>query len=569
MEDSITYLNEKIEKSFSARGIQCIETCAADGRLLSDSMFESGKTDAATANAVLEEATGAPYLDPTIVFFGDDFTEHIKQLVPAAIALKEKVFPVKHVGNVVHLVMSNPTDAACIKRMEYVTGSRIKPYCCYTRGIIEAIKSVYGEDAASTSDGLPDDAKTLIDTAVTAVIKIKMANADVMEIITSVAVIRLLQFMLNSLAAKNTSDLHFECQEDAFKVRYRIDGVLQTAWSCPVILREALIPRLKLISGMSLDETVMPQDGSISYSLIKDRDIDLRVSALPSIYGEKIVLRLLDRGKERISLNDLGMDEKEDARLQRIIERHNVLILLTGPTGSGKTTTLYAILNRLNTDSVNIITAEDPVEYKLKGITQVSCTSENGLTFKDALKSFLRQDPDIIMVGEIRDVETADIALKSAMTGHLVLSTLHTNDAASAVNRLLNMGIPPYLAASAQISIIAQRLMRKLCNRCKEEYAPDPKSLTALGLAHKGATYYRARGCADCSGTGYNGREGIYELFEISDPMIELILAREPSSVLKAAAIEGGMTTLREAALKKLAAGCTTIEEVLRVTVDI
>lgn len=286
------------------------------------------------------------------------------------------------------------------------------------------------------------------------------------------------------------------------------------------------------------------------------------------LFRRKILLRILDKGKERLNIEELGMDAREFTQSEQIIRRPNGLILLTGPTGSGKTTTLYALLNELNTEHVNISTAEDPVEYRLDGITQVNCSGESGLTFEDVLRSFLRQDPDIIMVGEIRDMSTADIAVKSAMTGHIVLSTLHTNDAASAVNRLINMGIPAYLVASAQITVIAQRLMRRICTHCKTETVPDAGALAVLGVANKEIAVFKGQGCNRCSGTGYKGRVGIYEMLCVDDNMIKIILNKEPSGVLKAAAVKAGMTTLRNAALQKLADGVTTVEEVLRVTMD-
>jgi type IV pilus assembly protein PilB len=343
---------------------------------------------------------------------------------------------------------------------------------------------------------------------------------------------------------------------------------MQTAWTWPPIFRDVIIDRLKLLSRMDLNQRALPQDGAISFGLIKDRIVDIRVSALPSLYGEKIVMRILERDKKQVTLKDMGMDPRDATLLEKTIHHPTGLVLVTGPTGSGKSTTLYAVLTELNTDAVNIVTAEDPVEYKLDGLTQVSCSADTGLTFKDALRSFLRQDPDIIMVGEIRDVETADIALKAAMTGHLVLSTLHTNDAAGAISRLVNMGIPPYLVASAQVMVIAQRLMRRLCNHCKTPYTPEAETLRAMEIAVNGKTLYKAVGCPECAGTGYHGRIGIYELLQVSDRIVDLILKDQPSRAIKEAAMADGMVTLREAAVARMAAGITTIEEVLRVTMD-
>ena len=566
MNDAITVLNEKVKKALQIRHIEH-NAVPEDEGLISDILLEQGKIDAATVNGILEEVTGMPSLDPNIVSFGSEFIEHAKKLIPVSIALREKVFPVKHEGNHVHLVMSLPNDGACIRRMEFNTGSRIKPYCCYTDGILKSIKTYYG-DIETQEDAVADDANVLAEEAAVALNRLKMTNAPVMDLINDVSVIRLLKLILNSLVGNGASDLHFEPQEDYFRIRFRKDGVMQTGWSFPLGIRDGIVPRLKLISGLEPSNSDVPLDGSISYNLIDTRDIDIRVSSLPSLYGEKIVLRILDKGKKMLTLNDLGMETRESRKIDRIIRRPNGLILVTGPTGSGKTTTLYGILGELNTENVNIVTAEDPVEYKLSGLTQVNCGSDTGLNFADALRSFLRQDPDVMMVGEIRDMETADIALKSAMTGHIVLSTLHTNDAASAINRLINMGIPPYLAASAQITVVAQRLVRRLCSHCKTKYTPEKEALTVLGLEPGDTAFYKGEGCDHCSGTGFDGRVGIYELLTINDDMIRIILAREPSNVLKEAAIKNGMKSLRDAALKKLKDGVTSVEEVLRVTMD-
>lgn len=567
MSDAITILNKRLEKALRIRHIEYEMLPETDGKIISDVLIEQEKISTNIVNSILEEVTGVPSLDPTMVSLEREFIEHAKKLVPKTVALQENVFPVRHEGNFVHLVMSLPDDRECIKRMEFITGSRIKPYCCYTNGILEAIKTYY--DAGEfKEDFLIDDINILTDDAMVTINKLLMASAGVMDLANNVSVIRLLQFILNKLVGNGATDLHFETQKNSFRVRFRLDGVMQTAWSFPRSLRNGIVPRLRLISGLELEENDFPRDGSINYNVIKDKDVDIRVSSLPSIYGEKIVLRILDKEKERYTLNDLGMEKSESGLLSEIIRRPSGLILVTGPTGSGKTTTLYAILNELNTENVNIITAEDPVEYKLEGITQVNCTSEEGLTFKDVLKSFLRQDPDIIMIGEIRDIETADIAVKSAMTGHIVLSTLHTNDAASAINRLINMGIPPYLVASTQLTVIGQRLIRKVCDNCKTEFKPEREAMIILDLKEGERTFYKGEGCKHCSGTGYNGRIGIYEVLNINDSMIKMILAKEPSGVIKMAAIDNGMTTIRKAALNKLKDGVTTVEEILRVTMD-
>jgi len=565
-EAAITF-NKKLFKAFQIRGIKIGAVPDMEQHLISDHLIEQGLADAAQVNAVLEEVTGIQSLDPTFVSFDPDFIEHMTLLLPAAVAREEYVFPIKHEKEYIHVVMANPQDSLCLHRLEAVTGSRIKPYCCNGNAISQAIEKYYtGREHIKE----PTDKKIdiLVENALKSLNKLKTNRAEPLALVNDAHLIRLLQFAMNHLVKSGASDLHMEPRENDFKVRYRKDGVMQTAWSWPPVFKEGIIPRLKMIARMDLDERMLPQDGSISFGLIKNRVVDIRVSSLPALYGEKIVMRILERDKKQLTIDNLGIEPEDARRLETIIRNPTGLILVTGPTGSGKSSSLYAILNELNSDDVNIVTAEDPVEYKLDGLTQVSCTAETGLTFNAALRSFLRQDPDIIMVGEIRDSETADISLKAAMTGHLVLSTLHTNDAAGAINRLVNMGIPPYLVASAQVTVIAQRLVRCLCEKCKIEHEPEIEILKILDIAPGTMCINKAVGCQACSGTGYNGRMGIYELLQVNDRIIDLVLDNQPAKVLKNAAIEDGMTTLRKAAIHKLAAGTTTMDEVLRVTMD-
>jgi type IV pilus assembly protein PilB len=564
---AILNFNKKLFKAFQIRGIKVGAVPDMEQRLISDHLLEEGLCDGAQVNAVLEEITGIQAIDPTFVSFDLEYIDHIALLVPAAVAREEIVFPIKHEQDHIHMVMAMPQDDTCLRRLEAVTGSRIRPYCCHSKAIRETIDKYYAghEDVA---EPISEKIETLVASALQSLNLLKSNRADIMDLINDAHLIRLLQHAMNHLVGRGASDLHMEPRESEFRIRYRKDGVMQTAWSWPPIFRNAIIDRLKMLSRMDMAERHLPQDGSISFGLIANRLVDIRVSSLPSLYGEKIVMRILERDKKQLTLDRMGMNAKDAGTLENVIRNPTGLILVTGPTGSGKSSTLYAVLTTLNTDTVNIVTAEDPVEYKLDGLTQVSCSADTGLTFNAALRSFLRQDPDIIMVGEIRDAETADIALKSAMTGHLVLSTLHTNDAAGAINRLVNMGIPPYLVASAQITVIAQRLMRRLCGHCKAEDAPEPEILKVLDIEADAFTIYKAVGCEQCSGTGYHGRMGIFEIFQVNDRLIDLILANEPARVLKTAAVEDGMTTLRQAALEKLAAGETSVEEVLRVTMD-
>ncbi|MFZ2630447.1 MAG: ATPase, T2SS/T4P/T4SS family [Desulfosalsimonadaceae bacterium] len=565
--DEIVAFNKKLFKAFRVRGITVGAVPDLEQRLISDYLIEQGVAEPALVNSVLEEITGVQALDPSFVSFDPVFIEHITLLLPAVVAKEETVFPVKHENDFVHVVMAMPQDETCLHLLEAVTGSRIKPYCCNgpaIRGVIER----YYTDRADIAEPLAEKPEKLVELALQSLNRLKTSRAESLALVNDAHLIRLLQYVMNTLVKSGASDLHMEPREQDFRIRYRKDGVMQTAWTWPPVFKDAIIPRLKMISRMNLDEHFLPQDGSINFGLIKNRTVDIRVSSLPALYGEKIVMRILERDKKQLTLKNLGLEPKDERLLENTISHPTGLILVTGPTGSGKSSTLYAVLNQLNSDTVNIVTAEDPVEYKLNGLTQVSCSADTGLTFNEALRSFLRQDPDIIMVGEIRDAETADIALKAAMTGHLVLSTLHTNDAAGAINRLVNMGIPPYLVASAQVTVIAQRLMRRLCEKCKQACEPEAEAMKAMGIKPGDMLIYSAVGCPECAGTGYNGRMGIYELLQINDRIVDLILKDQPASVLKAAAVEDGMTTLRDAALHKLAAGVTTIEEVLRVTMD-
>lgn len=559
--------NKKLFKAFQVRGIKIGAVPDMEQHLISDSLIAQGRCDGALANAVLEEVTGIQALDPTYVSFDQAFIDHITLLVPARTAREEMVFPIRHEQDRVHVVMAMPQDEDAIHRLEAVTGSRITPYCCNGTAIAKAVEKYYaGRD--HIREPMEESVDALADAALQSLNLLKSNRAETLALANDAHLIRLLQHVLNRLVASGASDLHMEPRESEFRVRFRKDGVMQTAWSWPPVFREAVTDRLKMLARMDTAERRLPQDGGISFGLIAHRLVDIRVSCLPSLYGEKIVMRVLERDKKQLTLDRMGMNDRDNRILQSVIRNPTGLILVTGPTGSGKSSTLYAVLTALNTDTVNIITAEDPVEYKLDGLTQVSCSADTGLTFNAALRSFLRQDPDIIMVGEIRDAETADIALKAAMTGHLVLSTLHTNDAPGAINRLVNMGIPPYLVASAQITVIAQRLVRRLCEKCKTEDTPDLEILKVLEIEPDAFPIYKAAGCPDCSNTGYHGRMAIFEILQVNDRLVDLILDNQPARILKSAAVEDGMTTLRQAALEKLAAGITSVEEVLRVTMD-
>ena len=384
---------------------------------------------------------------------------------------------------------------------------------------------------------------------------------DILELTEDAPIIRLLNAILQQAVKERASDIHIEPYERELDVRMRVDGILHKVLSPPKIIQDALLSRIKIMASLDIAEKRLPQDGRIRL-LVGGRDIDIRVSVIPTTYGERAVLRLLDRRQGLIGLREVGLNRDDEARFEGLLQRTNGIVLVTGPTGSGKTTTLYAALNRVHTEEKNIITVEDPVEYQLKGVGQIPVNPRIGLTFASGLRSILRQDPDVIMVGEIRDFETAEIAIQASLTGHLVLSTLHTNDAASAVTRLVDMGIEPFLVASSLVGVLAQRLVRSICPHCKESYEPSDEERKYVSAS----VLYRGRGCAKCNGKGYLGRSGIFELLVVDDAVRQMISDKTDAQSIKNVALSAGMATLRADGFEKAVQGITTIEEVLRVT---
>jgi type IV pilus assembly protein PilB len=566
MSDYVDILNAKLESLLRQQKIPCNAGELPQGRIVTDFLVEQGVISRGVANNLLSEACGTQSIDPGLISYDTSFIAHVTLLIPLETALKERVFAIKHEENLVHLVMANPFDEGVAARIEALTGSRLHRYSCCSEGIVEAIRNNY----QGKTERLPREVDDAIDFTSRAISRIRNEDVEnVWAVINNAHTINLLRLVMTRMVNSGASDIHFEPQKDTFRIRARLDGVLHVMWEMPRAVQYGIVPRLKMISGMVMEDDEAPQDGRIDYHLVPDREIDIRVSALPSIYGEKVVLRILDKGKNRLKMNDLSLAPDAFALLNEVIHRPSGLLLVTGPTGSGKTTTLYAFLSELNTPSVNISTAEDPVEYELPGITQVNCDNEKGLGFAAVLRSFLRQDPDIVMVGEIRDFETADIAVKASLTGHFVLSTLHTNDAASTVTRLVNIGVPPYLLSSCGVTILAQRLVRKICMECREEFSPPDETVRALGLENEEeVSFYRGRGCEKCSGTGYKGRMAVMEIMTVDSRLEKMILEQRPAGEMKKAAIENGMVTLREDALRVLRQGLTTPEEVLRVTLD-
>jgi type IV pilus assembly protein PilB len=504
---------------------------------------------------------------PSINLADFEISPDVLQLVPAELAKRHQLLPVNRAGATLIVAMSDPSNIYAIDDLKFRTGLNIEVVVASEVAIDEAITRYYEKqvtyddvlgdiDADSVEIGSDDDDVNIVD--------LEKASGEA-------PVIKLCNVILLNAIKKRASDIHIEPYEKAFRVRYRIDGVLyEENPPLPLKLKNAVTSRIKIMSQLDISERRLPQDGRIKLKLGKDKEMDFRVSVLPTLFGEKIVLRLLDKSNLQLDMTKLGFEDKQLADFMKAIHQPYGMVLVTGPTGSGKTTSLYSALQELNKTTRNISTAEDPVEYNLLGINQVQMHEDVGLNFATALRAFLRQDPNIIMVGEIRDFETAEIAVKAALTGHLVLSTLHTNDAPSTVSRLLNMGVEPFLVTASVNLILAQRLARKICTECKQPIETNTKALIDLGVKPEIAQklqQYKGTGCRTCSNTGYKGRIAIYEVMPFTEPLKELVLQGASTAEVKAEAIRGGMKSLRMSGIEKLVAGITTVEEVLRVSV--
>lgn len=491
----------------------------------------------------------------------------ILKLVPTDIAIKHQVLPLRRVGRTLTVAMANPTDLGVLDDLKFVTRLDIEPVIAGDFSLRKIIEKEYeGGDDNRINDLLKqieaDDIEVMADTEEEISVTALQAAVD------EAPVVKLINGILTDAVQRGASDIHFECYEKDIRVRYRIDGVLMEIMRPPIKMKAALISRFKILSELNIAERRVPQDGRIKLRLGR-RVIDFRVSTLPTLFGEKIVLRILDKGNLTLDLEKFGMEEKAERDFMRAIMNPYGMVLVTGPTGSGKTTTLYSALSRINTHEVNIMTAEDPVEYNLHGINQVQVRTEIGMTFAAALKAFLRQDPNIIMVGEIRDLETGSIAIKAALTGHLVLSTLHTNDAPSTITRMVDMGIEAFNVASAVNLITAQRLLRRICSNCKEPTTYPAEYLRAAGLSDSdldGITFYKGAGCDTCNGSGYKGRQGLYEVMAMSPTLRRMVLQGASAADLQRQAVEEGMLTLRMDGLLKVRRGITTLEEVIKET---
>ena len=540
---------------------EAIKEQKGSGEKLGSVLVKLGFIKEDTLVSFLSSQHGTPFINLS------EFSIHsdLIKLIPGDIARKYLVFPLSLRATTLVVAMADPSNIFAIDDIKFLTGHRIEVFAATESAIKEALNKYY-----DLSNNLSEPASHANGERVECVDE--GDEIDIRELTSAnkeAPVIKLVNGMLNDAIKKGASDIHVESYEKAFRIRFRIDGVLYDAMNPSLKIKNAFISRLKIMAKLDIAERRLPQDGRIKIKTERNREVDFRVSVLPTLFGEKVVLRLLDKSGLQLDMTKLGFEKDDLEIFQKGIAQPFGMVLVTGPTGSGKTTTLYSALSELNEISKNISTVEDTVEYNLMGINQVQIHEEIGLTFANTLRAFLRQDPDIILVGEIRDFETAEIAIKAALTGHLVLSTLHTNDAPSSVNRLLNMGIEPFLIASSVTLILAQRLVRKVCSECRIPITLSEQAFTDLGVKpeeFQNIHLYKGTGCKNCNHTGFKGRIAVYEVMPLNESLKELILKGASSTDLKKEAIQCGMSTLRSSAINKMKQGLTTVEDVLRIT---
>lgn len=543
---------------------KAIEEQRSSGGRLGYNLAKLGYVNEKDLTTFLSKQYGIPAVDLATTEIDPEI---IKQ-IPQDVANKYQVIPISRTGSTLVIAMADPSNIFAIDDLKFLTGYNIDSVVASEAAIKDAIEKYY---SSHEEEMLLGDVLTEFDESEMEIVhdEEQVDVNDLKKAVEDAPVVKLVNLILTDAIKRGASDIHVEPYEKSFRVRYRVDGVLSEFMKPPLKLKNAIVSRIKIMSSLDIAERRLPQDGRIKLKMGKDKEMDYRVSVLPTLFGEKVVMRLLDKSNLQLDMTKLGFEEKALKDFKDAIEKPWGMVLVTGPTGSGKTTTLYSALSELNKITDNISTAEDPVEFNLAGINQVQMHEAIGLNFASALRSFLRQDPDIIMVGEIRDFETAEIAVKAALTGHLVLSTLHTNDAPSTVNRLLNMGIEPFLIASATNLILAQRLARKICKDCKQEIHVPPQALIDIGITPEEAKSFKCfhgKGCATCGGTGYKGRIALYEVMPLTDNLKELVLNGASSAELKRGAIKEGMKSLRMSGITKLKEGVTTIEEVVRAT---
>jgi type IV pilus assembly protein PilB len=554
---------------------QAIEHQKTNGGRLGNSLVKLGFLSDDEVTAVLSRQYGVPSIN--LSYFEVD--PSVIKLIPMETAMKYQILPLSRVGSSLTVAMVDPTNVFAMDDIKFMTGFNIEPVVASETAIMEAIKKHYGsvEDVERKKE--IEEIVSFIDEGGAESLELEAEDEATLNLAAlekaaeEAPVIKLVNYILTDAVKRGASDIHMEPYEKEYRVRYRIDGMLATIMNPPLKLRDAIISRVKIMAKLDISEKRLPQDGRIMIKMMhngKKKQLDFRVSVLPTLHGEKVVMRLLDKENLRLDMTKLGFEPESLAKLQKAIFKPYGMVLVTGPTGSGKTNTLYSSIAQLNKPDTNIVTAEDPVEFQLPGINQVQMKEQIGLNFAAALRSFLRQDPNIILVGEIRDFETAEIAIKAALTGHLVLSTLHTNDAPATISRLMNMGIEPFLVATSVHLICAQRLTRRVCSECKVEEEVSPQTLIDAGYSPEEAKtvkIYKGQGCSTCNNRGYKGRVGLYEVLEITDELRELILVGASALELRKKAVEQGMITLRRSGLIKVMEGVTTLEEVIRETV--
>jgi type IV pilus assembly protein PilB len=553
------FVEQKILQPSQADDV--LQEANLNGKNIEQALIDSGFVDERGFYQVIADALGTDFVE-----LGEkEIAPEILRLIPGGLARLHRALPVAASDNTIRVALVDPLDLRAAEDLRFALGKDVHVVVAPTEQVEERIKRYYGTDSSSMEDIL----KQLGETGELLALRGKDESTLAGEAeANATPIIRFVDLILFQAIQDRASDIHFEPFENEFKIRYRVDGALYEMAPPPRHLALPVISRVKVMANMNIAERRLPQDGRIQKN-IAGRTVDLRVSTLPTQFGESVVLRVLDRSTVNLDLDSLGLPDYIRDYIIEIINRPNGIFIVTGPTGSGKTTTLYSCLRKINTIDSKLLTAEEPVEYDLEGIVQVPVNEAIGLTFARALRAFLRQDPDRIMVGETRDLETAQISIQASLTGHLVFTTLHTNDAPGAITRLIDMGVEPFLISSTLEAVLGQRLLRSICPQCRTTYQPSDTLLSQLGLARRDIgekNFYYGKGCDACNQTGYKGRKGIYELMKITDPLRELINERAPSVVLKEKAIELGMVSLRQDGLRSIFAGDTTIEEVLKYT---
>ncbi|WP_427339164.1 type II secretion system ATPase GspE [Caloranaerobacter sp. DY30410] len=525
------------------------------GKKLGELLVEKGYIKEGEIIEVLEYQLGIPHMDLDKYFIDPE----VPKIIPEKLARRHTLIPIKKDGNKLIVAMADPLNIFAIDDIKIATGLDVEPVISTRKDILNSIEQYYGKEIAEKA---VEDFKKQYN-----VDDINEIDEEIITQINNAPVVRLINSIIKQAVNSRASDIHIEPFENRLRIRFRIDGQLQEIMSPSISTHSAIVTRIKIMGKMNIAEKRIPQDGRLEMN-IDGREIDLRISTMPTVYGEKVVIRLLDRGNFLFNKEQLGFIDENLLRFDKIVKNPNGIILVTGPTGSGKTTTLYALLRELNSMDKNIITLEDPVEYKLDGINQVQINNKAGLTFATGLRSILRQDPDIIMVGEIRDEETARLAVRAAITGHLVISTMHTNDAPSTVARLIDMGIEPYLISSSLVGVISQRLVRKICDNCKISYTPDQIEIKSLNI-DENTRLFKGKGCSQCYNTGYKGRTAIHEIMIIDKEIRRLIDENASNDILRINSLKNGMITLRENCRYLVLEGITTFEELMRVTYTI